>query len=312
MKDTLLLIDANSLIYRAFHALPPFTSPHGRPSGALYGLASILIKVFKERPFEYGAAAFDTPEPTVRESTYKAYKATRPPVPPALGPQIQEAHLLLDAFGIKTLEIPGWEADDIVATLAHRFAKEKNLQIIALSGDLDLLQIVRNNKIVVEMPKKGISNTVIYNEEAVEERFGIRPGQLTDFKGLTGDTSDNVPGVPGVGPKTASDLVKRYGTLEKLYKEADEIGMPNEKLRQRLRLHKDQALLSKELVTLNYDLPLGVSLSDLAITRSLTHKEIVDYLSSWGFQSLAKRVAHAPGSSADEAVRDAAGENSKK
>lgn len=290
MKDILLLIDANSLIHRAFHALPPFTTPDGKPSGALYGLSSILIKVFKERPFEFGVAAFDHPAPTVREGLYKEYKATRPPVADTLISQIKESHGLLRSFGIKTLEHPGWEADDIVATLAHRFAGKENLQIIILSGDLDMLQITEGDQVVVEVPKKGISNTVIYSEEAVRERFGILPANLTDFKGLTGDTSDNIPGVPGIGPKTASDLISRYGTLENLYQDLSEIGIGNKKLQQKLLEYKDQALLSKKLATLKKDLPLDINLENLQVASPLSSPRLVAYLRDLGFESLVKRI----------------------
>lgn len=290
MKDTLLLIDANSLIHRAYHALPPFTTPDGRPSGALYGLASILIKVFKERPSRFGIAAFDHPAPTIREDIYKEYKATRAPAADTLISQIIESHKLLPAFGIKVLEYPGWEADDIVATLAHQFIRKDNLQIIILSGDLDMLQAVRDDKIVVEAPKKGISNTIIYNEEAVRERFSIPPNLLTDFKGLVGDTSDNIPGVPGIGPKTASDLISRYGNLENLYQEIAEIGIPNQKLQQKLLDYKEQAILSKELATLKTDLPLDVKLEDLQIVSPLARPELAHYLKSLGFESLVKRL----------------------
>ncbi|MBI2506756.1 MAG: hypothetical protein HYW00_01290 [Candidatus Colwellbacteria bacterium] len=290
MKDTLLLIDANSLIHRAFHALPPFTTPDGRPSGALYGLASILIKVFKERPFEFGLAAFDHPSPTLREGIYKEYKATRPPLAEPLIPQIQESHKLLAIFGIKTLEHAGWEADDIVATLAQRFKNEKNLQTIILSGDLDLLQMVEDDKVLVEVPQKGISNTSIYNEEAVKARFGISPKLLIDYKGLVGDPSDNIQGVPGIGPKTASELTSRYGPLEALYEEAEGIGLNNQKLQQKLLDYKEQAFLSKKLVTLKKDLPLEIDLKELEINSPLTDPKLVDYLKSLGFESLVKRI----------------------
>ncbi|MDP2650941.1 MAG: 5'-3' exonuclease H3TH domain-containing protein [bacterium] len=291
MKDTLLLIDANSLIHRAFHALPPFTTPDGRPSGALYGIASILIKILKERPFEFGVAAFDHPSPTVREGFYAAYKATRPPAADTLISQIKESHKLLTIFGIKTLEHPGWEADDIVATLARRFRDKENLQIIILSGDLDMLQAVEKDYVVVETPKKGISNTVIYNEEAVRERFGVLPANLADFKGLTGDTSDNIPGVPGIGPKTASDLISRYGALENLYEELVEIGISNKKLQQKLLDYKDQALLSKKLATLKTDLPVdAANLEDLHMDSPLADPNLVRYLENLGFESLVKRI----------------------
>lgn len=290
MKDTLLLIDANSLIHRAYHALPPLTTAEGGPGGALYGISSILIKVFKERPLRYVAAAFDHPAPTVREGLYDGYKATRPRAADELISQIKESHNLLGTFGIKVIETPGWEADDIMATLAHRFMNRESLQVIVLSGDLDLLQVVQDNKVAVEVPKKGISNTVIYNEAAVKERFGIPPDLLADFKGLTGDTSDNIPGVPGIGPKTAADLISRYGTLENLYEELTEIGISNQKLQRKLVEYKDQALLSKNLATLKFDLPIEIELEDLRIQSPLADPKVADYLKKLGFDSLVNRI----------------------
>lgn len=289
MKETLLLIDANSLIHRAFHALPPLTTADGAPAGALYGLASIIIKVFKERSYRYCVAAFDHPEKTEREKTYEAYKATRPPVADTLISQLQESHNLLNHFGVKTLEHPGWEADDIVATLAHQFAGEK-LQVIILSGDRDLLQCVKNGHVVVEAPVKGISDTLIYDEAAVKERFGVPAQNLTDFKGLTGETSDNIPGVPGVGPKTALDLISRYGTLENLYREVGELGLTNKKLEAKLVEHKEKAMLSKKLATLETDLPLGVTLDELEIHSPLLNPALTAYFQKMGFESLAKRI----------------------
>ena len=291
MKDTLLLIDANSLIHRAYHALPPLTTAEGGPGGALYGLGSILIKVFKERPFKYVSAAFDHPAPTVREGLYEAYKATRPRAADELISQIKESHNLLGAFGIKVLEMPGWEADDIIATLAHRFMSRENFQVVVLSGDLDLLQLVQNDKVVAEVPKKGISNTVIYNEAAVKERFGVPPDLLADFKGLTGDTSDNIPGVPGIGPKTAADLISRYGTLEDLYEELAGLGISNQKLQRKLVDYKSQPLLSKKLAILKIDLPIEIELENLQAHSPLADPKLVRYLENLGFESLVKRIA---------------------
>ena len=289
-KDTLLLIDANSLIHRAFHALPPFTTPDGRPSGALYGLASILIKTLNEKKPNYIAAAFDRPEPTFRKKEYDKYKATRPPTSSDLIPQLKEAHNLFEAFNIKTFDAPGWEADDIIATLANRFAGENNLVVIALSGDLDILQIVKGDNVLVETPKKGITNTVLYNEDAVIERFGVSPQKLADYKGLVGDKSDNIPGVPGVGPKTAEKLIKRHGSLEGMYKDAKEIGLSDEKLRLKLLEYEEQAILSKRLATMSLDAPVDTDLGDLKIGNPLSGDELIKYLNGLGFDSLVGRI----------------------
>ncbi len=297
MKDILLLIDANSLVHRAYHALPPFTAPDGRPTGALFGLSSILIKIFREGLLngevpKYIAAAFDTPEPTLRQKEYKEYKATRARAAEDLIDQLKEARKLLGIFDIKFFELPGWEADDLIATLGNRLKVEQAVsKVIVLSGDLDLLQMVDNDKITVLTPLKGISNTVAYNEEAVIKRFGILPKFLADYKGFVGDKSDNIPGVPGVGPKSAATLINKYGILENTYKEIDELGLSDIKLQERLTTFKNQAFLSKKLATLDYDAPISVTLKELEVSRKLNTAKIHDYFSDLGFSSLIERVA---------------------
>lgn len=287
-RDILLLIDANSLIHRAFHALPPFRTPNGESSGALYGLASILIKVFKERPPRYVAAAFDYPGPTFREKEYKEYKATRPKAADELISQLIESRTLLEKFGVAVIEKPGWEADDIVATLARRYGGD-GVRAVILSGDLDVLQAVDGERILVEVPRKGISDTVVYNEQAVIERFGVAPQKLADFKGLVGDTSDNIPGVPGVGPKTAAGVLRDYASLEAMYEDLHTVGIPNKNLQKKLLAYEKQALLSKKLATLDMNVPVDVDLHDLEVKAPLADKELVRYLRQLGFESLAQR-----------------------
>ena len=166
----LLLIDANSIIHRSFHAIPAFTNPEGTPSGAIYGIASILLKLWREDKPDYVAALFDRPEPTFRDKMYAEYKAQRPPASNELIAQIIEAHNLFAAFGIKTLELAGYEADDLIATLAVRFKDEDDLQVVILTGDRDTLQLVEGDKLVVQTFNKGVSDTTIYNEQAVIEK----------------------------------------------------------------------------------------------------------------------------------------------
>lgn len=296
MKDTLLLIDANSLIHRAYHALPPFTSPDGKPTGALFGLSSILIKIFREGLINsviprYIAAAFDSPEPTFRQKEYKEYKATRPRAAEDLIYQLKEARQLLEVFGIKFVALPGWEADDIIATLGHKLKDERAIsRVIVLSGDLDLLQMVDNDKVTVFIPIKGISNTVAYNEEAVTKRFGILPKFLADYKGLVGDKSDNIPGVPGVGPKSAALLIDKFGILENTYKEIDELGLMDIKLQEKLTTYKNQAFLSKKLATLDCNAPINITLKELEVTYKLNTTKVHDYFKDIGFNSLIERV----------------------
>ncbi|MFA5083851.1 MAG: 5'-3' exonuclease H3TH domain-containing protein [Candidatus Paceibacterota bacterium] len=290
---TLLLIDANSLIHRSFHALPPFTSPEGEPTGALYGLSSILLKIIKESKPDYWAAAFDRPEPTFRKKIFKEYKIQRPKAPDELISQIIRAHELFEKFGIKTFEQPGFEADDLIAALARRFKTEQGLKVVILTGDLDTLQLVKDGKLAVETPKKGVSEMVIYDEKAVRERYALNPEQLPDYKGLVGDASDNISGVVGIGPKTASRLLGEYYNLENLYKnlKAKPLGdfpKKDHKLFQKLLDNEKQAFFSKKLVLLDQDIEVPVALGDLECRDS--NDSLLDYFKKLGFQSLISRI----------------------
>lgn len=282
---TLLLIDANSLIHRAFHALPPLNAPDGRATQALYGLSSILLKIWRETRPDYAAALFDRPEPTFRKEKFKEYKAHRPKAPDELISQIIEAHTLFEKFGIKTYEAPGFEADDMIATLATKFGQDKNIKAVILTGDLDTLQIVEDGKIVVRTFKKGVSDIKDYDEAAVRERYGLEPKQLVDYKALVGDQSDNVPGVPGVGEKTATSLLQKYGTLENIYKNLEK----EPKLGKKLIGTEKEAEFSKSLVVLEKKAPVGVKdVSELEVKEN--GKDLEDYFRSLGFESLVKRV----------------------
>ncbi len=294
MKE-LLLIDANSLIHRSFHALPPFTAPSGEPTGALYGLSSILLKISKEQEPDYWAAAFDRPEPTFRKELFKDYKAHRPKAPDELVSQIIKAHELFEKFGIKTFEQPGFEADDLIAALVKHFKPEKGLKIIILTGDLDTLQLVTDDKVMVETPKKGVSEMVIYNEKAVQERYALNPEQLPDYKGLVGDSSDNIAGVLGIGPKTAGRLLGEYYSLENLYKALKakplkEFPKKDQNLFQKLLNNETQAFFSKKLVLLNQEIKLSVSLGDLG--RQNLGNSLLDYFTQLGFKSLVARLSN--------------------
>lgn len=288
------MIDANSIIHRAFHALPPFTAPAGasaeagkpgRPTGALYGLASILLKLWREEKPDYAAALFDRPEPTFREEKYREYKAQRPPAPDTLISQIIEARNLFNKFGIKTFEAPGFEADDLIAALAEKFSREPDLQIVILTGDRDALQLVLGEKIVVRMFKKGVSETETHNEKTVEEKFGLKPDQFVDYKALVGDPSDNIKGVPGVGPKTAAELIKKFGNIENIYKNLSS----DKKLEQKLAPFAEEARLSKELVVLRRDATISVGdLESLKVSED--RGDTKRYFETLGFATLIKRL----------------------
>jgi len=288
MKDKLLLIDANSLIHRAYHALPPLNDKDGKPSGALYGLSSVLIKIIKDENPTYAAAAFDRPEPTFRKEEFEEYKATRKPTPDDLISQIKEARGLLEKFGIKTFEQAGLEADDLIASLAAKFSKEVPVEV--LSGDLDILQVVEGENVVAQIPKRGISETKMYDDEAVQERFGVSPAQMADYKGLVGDSSDNFPGVQGIGPKTAAQLIQEYGSIEKIYLSLDKINKDKPNLANKLEENKDNAFLSKRLAKLVTDAPVEVSLKELEIGDPFNDPELILYMEDLGFKTLLKRM----------------------
>lgn len=294
----LLLIDANSLIHRSFHALPPLTTPKGEPINAVYGLSSILLKIIRDHKPDYIAAAFDRPEPTFRDELFKQYKAHRPPTDNLLIPQLIEAHNTFEKFGIKVVEKSGLEADDIVGTLAEMF-KDKDessqqtrddnfgLKIIIFSGDKDNLQLVDGDKVVEELLKTGVSKTVVYNESQFLQDYGFSPRQLVDFKALVGDTSDNIPGVRGIGPKGATDLIKEYGTVENIYENIELIS--KKVLKEKLSANKEMAFLSKRLATIKRDAPLEISLEDIKFS-GFDKETLKKYFGELGFKSLTERV----------------------
>ncbi len=280
----LLLIDANALIHRAFHALPTMTDKNGKPTQALYGVSSILLRVWRDERPDYAAAFFDRPEPTFRKIEFKEYKAQRPKAPDALISQLIEARNLFNAFGIVAYELPGFEADDLIGTFAHRFSNTPDLSIQILTGDLDALQLVVKDRITVKTLKVGVSSTETYNEQAVINRYGIPPEKLPDYKTLVGDQSDNIPGIAGVGPKTASELLKKYGTLENIVS-----GIQNEpKYVSKFKGQEENIALFRRLVYIRRDAPLPeVDISELS-TEQIPEK-LLPYFEFQGFESLIKR-----------------------
>lgn len=276
---TLLLIDANSLLHRAYHALPPLTARDGSPAGALYGVTKIMNKILREEKPEYVAACFDRPEPTFRSEEFKEYKAQRPETADELVSQLIAAHDLFKALGVRVFDQAGFEADDCIATLAHRFGEEEDLQTVILTGDRDTLQLVRGDRIVVRAPKKGISDTKIYDENAIREEYGLSPQQIVDYKALSGDPSDNIKGVPGIGPKGAVALLSKYPTVE------DILAHPEDPATAKVVSQREAAEQSKRLVILRADAPLEAdALEDLAVKEDDLDREA--YFSRLGFKSL--------------------------
>jgi len=255
----LVLIDGNSLAYRAFYALPDtMKTATGITTNAIYGFTNMLLKLLDEKP-DYVAISFDRPEPTFRHKEYKEYKATRQKAPPTLYEQMPYFKEIARSLGIPIYELAGFEADDVIGTLA-RAGEKAGLDVTIVSGDLDPLQLVTKH-IKVLTTRKGISDTILYGEKEVEERYGLRPDQLIDYKALKGDTSDNIPGVPKVGEKTAEELLKEFGTLENIYQNLDKIRKPA--LKENLKNNLNLAQLSKKLGTIVTAAPVEFELEEM-------------------------------------------------
>jgi DNA polymerase-1 len=257
-----VLIDAHSLIYRAFHALPPMSTSSGEVTNAVYGFTSMLAIVLANRP-EFAAAAFDVAKPTFRIKEYAEYKAGRRAMPDDLRPQIERTKEVLGALNIPIHEVEGFEADDVIGSLA-RVAEERNLNVTIVSGDLDCLQLV-SDSVEALVPRRGITDTFVYGPDQVRQRYGFEPRQLIDFKALRGDTSDNIPGVPGVGDKTAAKLVQDYGSIENLLEHLDEL--PEGRLKSGLRENADKVRLGKRMVTIVREVEVELDLERCRWTR---------------------------------------------
>lgn len=283
---TLLLIDANALIHRFFHAMPPLTTPKGEPIGSVYGLCGMFFKIFTERRPDYIAAAFDRPEKTFREEQFEEYKIHRAPAPDELVSQIIRAPEVFDLFGVKKFSEAGFEADDVIGTLVERFKNEPNLKIVILTGDLDMLQLVEDDKIVVQISKTGISESVLYNEAAVEKRYGLKPLQMPDLKGFLGDASDNIPGVKGIGPKTATPLLREFKTVEGVFENLPII-LP--KTAKKLEGREKEALFSKKLAIIRRDVSLSVQLEELR-AKEPEKPKLKKYFEEMGFRTFLERV----------------------
>ena len=254
-KDTFLIVDGNSLMHRAFHALP-LMDADGIYTNAIYGFLNMLLKVIKEEDVRYIAVCFDEHGPTFRHTAYPDYKAGRSATPDELRQQFRTIRELLTDIGIKWYTLMGWEADDLLGTLSLR--AEEDARPLLLTGDRDALQLV-DGRTELMFTRKGISETILFTPAKVHEEYGFSPEQVTDWKGLAGDSSDNIPGIPGIGDKTAVKLLQKYGTLENVLASTDK---EKGKLREKLETWPDQARMCKELATIHRDAPVDFRLSD--------------------------------------------------
>lgn len=286
----LVIIDSHALIHRAYHALPPLTSKGGKLVNAVYGFLLVFLKALKDLNPDYVAAAFDLPKPTFRDELYEEYKATRVKTPADLSSQIPEVKRILQSFGIRFYEKEGFEADDIIGTIA-KLAKRKQIypkiESVIVTGDLDTLQLVDSQTKVYTL-RKGVKDTIIYDEKLVKQRYDLAPSQLSDFRALKGDPSDNIPGVPGIGEKTAIKLIKEYQTLENLYNNLEKGEIP-EKIKEKLREFKDQAFFSKILSEIKIDVPMEFNLEECHL-RNYDKESAKKILEEFGFRSLIDRI----------------------
>ncbi|MDE3060395.1 MAG: DNA polymerase I [Pseudomonadota bacterium] len=281
MTKTLYLIDGSGFIFRAYHALPPLTDPKGTPVGAVYGFVTMVLKLMEGNKADYVAVIFDAARKTFRNRLYPEYKAHRPPAPDDLIPQFALVREATEALNLPQVELPDYEADDIIATYAKQ-AQAQGIHVTIVSSDKDLMQLIGDG---IEM-YDAMKNKPI-GEKEVREKFGVGPEKVLDVLAMIGDSSDNVPGVPGIGPKTAAELISIYGDLETLLERCAEIKQP--KRRECLQMNAEQARLSKQLVTLHCDAPVPVALEELAVKTPAPEK-LIDFAQAHGFKSLVTRL----------------------
>ena len=284
MNKVLMIIDGNSLLHRAFYALPVLTNKKGVFTNAVYGFLNMLLKLISDYKPDSLAVAFDKKAPTFRHREYKAYKGTRQKAPEELVPQFELAREAMKQMNIPIYEMDGYEADDILGTLSRSCGGPER-DVLLVTGDKDALQLVSGNSNVL-LTKKGITVLHRYNEKEMKKEYGLTPLQFIDMKGLMGDKSDNIPGVPGIGPKTATRLLQQYGTLENVLDHTDEM---KGKLKENLTIYRQHALLSKDLATIRLDVPIDCSVMDqpLSIPKS---PELKDFLQELGFSSIIEKL----------------------
>ena len=307
----LVLLDAHAIIHRAYHALPDFSSSKGEPTGALYGLITMLLKIIEDLKPDYISACFDLPDPTHRHIAYEGYKATRAKTEDALVSQLIRSRAVFKAFGILTYEAKGFEADDILGTVAKGLKKRSDIEIVIASGDLDTLQLVDGKRVKVYTLRKGLNDTVIYDENGVEERYGFGPERIPDYKGLSGDASDNIKGITGIGEKTATNLILQFGSVEEIYKtlkknpeEFEKRGITPRVVKMLSEGEKD-AVFSKMLATIRADVPISYEVPEKTWSVEENLQNILSLCDELEFYSLKKRLV---AKSKSESSRDSSQE----
>jgi DNA polymerase I len=285
MDSKLVVFDGNALMYRAFHGMPPLTSNKtGEPIGALYGLVSMLINIVENLKPTHIIFCFDEKEKTFRNELLPTYQSQRPETPSDLIPQFQKARDFLESVGVPVYSKSGYEADDVIGTLATQLKVD---EVIIVTGDRDILQLVDDAKnIKLFMPIAGLSNGKIFTEKETVERMGVLPNQIADYKALVGDPSDNYFGIAGIGPKTAGSLLAKYKTLDGIYEHISDIP---EKLKTKLLDGKESAYLSYKLATIVRDVPVKINI-DEANKWDLISENVLKLFEEYGFKTLTARI----------------------
>lgn len=289
-KKKLILIDGNSLLHRAFHALPPLTTASGQEVGAVFGFTSMLLKVFADLKPEYVAVAWDTPKPTFRHVEYVDYKAHRPELDKDLEKQIEQVKEVVEVFNLPQYEVEGYEADDVIGTLAEQAKEEKirreeKIETVIVTGDLDALQLVdKDTKVYTS--RRGFTDTMTYDHDAVLERFGVEPVQLVDYKALCGDPSDNIPGVKGIGKKTTTELLSQYQNISEIYKHLKNL---SDKISGKLADQQEQALLSRNLAEIRRDVPIELNLDQCRL-KDYDQEEVFRLFQKLEFRSMINKL----------------------
>jgi len=306
----IVLLDAHAIIHRAYHALPEFSNSKGEPTGALYGISTMLMKIIGELKPDYIIACYDMAEKTFRHDAYEAYKGGRKKADDSLVAQIIRSKEIFIAFGIPIYEKAGFEADDILGTIVEQLHKDKDIEIIIASGDMDTMQLVDKKKVQVYTLKKGINDTILYDEKSVVERFGFLPKLLPDYKGLRGDPSDNIIGIQGIGEKTATTLIVEFGTIENIYKilknnknKFKEIGI-TDRIIGLLEEGEEEAMFSKTLAQIRRDAPIDFKRPQKTWKENLDNEKVKTLFKELEFKSLFERFIKIFGGEMEKTVEN--------
>src|SRR6187431_1480804 len=291
-----MLLDGNGLIYRGYFALPPLTTSKGELVNAVFGFCSIVLRGIQDLKPDYVAVAFDLQGPTFRHEQYAEYKATRQRMPDDLRDQFPKVREVVKALRIPVYEMQGYEADDVIGTITRQMESVEDLETTIVTVDLDMLQLV-TPKTRLMTTRSGVENTVMYDVARIDERFGLRPDQMIDYKALKGDPTDNIPGVPGVGEKTAAKLIGQYEHLEGLFEQLETV--TPEKLREKLREHRDQVFLGRELSRIVRDLPITLDL-EAARLGDYDRETVVRLFREYEFRTLIERLPPIAGETPEE------------